>query len=89
LPPDRESRLADLIAKWTRIPVYRTTDGMQPEIDCIYVPSSGSILTLEEGLFRTRPVEGGCRRPGIDTIDAFLESLALHPARPAVGVVLS
>jgi two-component system, chemotaxis family, CheB/CheR fusion protein len=53
------------------------------------VASPDDVLTLETGLFRTRPVEGGNRRPGIDTIDAFLESLAQDSGSRSIAVIFS
>lgn len=80
LPPSHRSGLPNLIARWTRLPVRLATDGMRPEADTVYIPSPDQILTVENGVFRTRPAEGGGRRPGIDMIDAFLESLAMGKA---------
>ena len=40
-------------------------------------------------VFRTRPAHGGQRRPGIDTVDAFLESLARERGAQSIAVVLS
>ncbi|HEX2828370.1 MAG TPA: chemotaxis protein CheB [Burkholderiales bacterium] len=89
LPPDRTSRLESLVGKWTSLPVRAAVDGTRPQIDCIYIPSPDHILTLEQGVFRTRPIEGGERRPGIDTIDAFLESLAAEQGTRSIAVILS
>ncbi|CAH2804964.1 MAG: Multidomain signal transduction protein including CheB-like methylesterase, CheR-like methyltransferase and BaeS-like histidine kinase [uncultured Paraburkholderia sp.] len=89
LPAGQPSGLAELIARWTPMRVRAAADGDMPETNCVYVPSPDNILTLERGTFRTRPAEGGSRRPGIDTIDAFLESLALQPKPRAVAVILS
>ncbi|QYY29950.1 hypothetical protein K2O51_11715 [Cupriavidus pinatubonensis] len=36
-----------------------------------------------------RPAEGGSRRPGIDSIDAFFESLARHAHSRLIAVALS
>lgn len=89
LPLGQPSGLASLIAKWTPMYVRVAADGTRPEVNCVFIPSPDNILTLECGIFRTRPAEGGGRRPGIDTIDAFLESLVLHPNPRPVAVILS
>ncbi|SAK99766.1 signal transduction histidine kinase with CheB and CheR activity [Caballeronia fortuita] len=89
LPADKTSGLANLIARWTRLPVRAATDGTRPVANCVYVPSPDRILTLEDGVFRTRPAEGGERRPGIDTIDSFLESLSQREAPRSLAVILS
>lgn len=62
---------------------------MRPKAGTIYIPSPDDILTLEHDVFETRLLEGGGRRPGIDTIDCFLESLALRTEPPPVAVILS
>jgi two-component system, chemotaxis family, CheB/CheR fusion protein len=89
LPPGQTSRLAGLVASWASMPVRTAEDGGRPEPNCIYVPRPDDILTIEQGVFRTRAIEGGGRRPGIDTIDAFLESLATDQGSRAIAVILS
>src|SRR5262249_38414380 len=89
LPPGQPSGLATLFQKWTLQRVRPAGDGVRPEANCIYLPSPDHVLTIEQGLFRTRPIDGGARRPGIDTIDAFLESLAADRGPQAVAVILS
>lgn len=89
LPPTHSSVLSTLISRWTAIPVHTATDGSRPDTNCIYIPSPEHILTLEGGIFRTRAAKGGSRRPGIDSIDAFLESLALYIGPRPIAVILS
>ncbi|MDR5817284.1 CheR family methyltransferase [Caballeronia sp. LZ033] len=89
LPAGLPSGLPGLIARWTRMPVQRAIGGARPKAGTIYIPSPDDILTLEHDVFETRPLEGGGRRPGIDTIDCFLESLALRTEPPPVAVILS
>jgi two-component system, chemotaxis family, CheB/CheR fusion protein len=89
LPAGQPSSLANLVARWTSMSVRSAADGTRPESNCVYVPSPDDILTLEEGVFHTRPAEGGGRRPGIDTIDAFFESLALRKGPRPIAVILS
>ncbi|MDR5761245.1 chemotaxis protein CheB [Caballeronia sp. LZ035] len=89
LPAGLPSALPGLIAKWTHLPVERAVDGARPKAGTIYIPSPDDILTIERDVFHTRALEGGGRRPGIDTIDCFLESLALRTEPPPVAVILS
>lgn len=89
LPPGQPSSLANLIANWTPMRVRSAAGGIRPEPGNVYIPSPDHILTLERGEFRTRPADGGGRRPGIDTIDAFLESLALQQGPRPIAVILS
>jgi len=89
LPPGANSHLADLVKKWSPVPVLAAMDGTLPNINAIYIPSPAHILTFENGVFRTRPTDGGGRRPGIDSIDAFLESLAQREKPSPIAVILS
>ncbi|MDR5784560.1 CheR family methyltransferase [Caballeronia sp. LZ065] len=89
LPARQSSSLAHLIARWTRLPVLPAADGTLPEAGCVYIPSPDHVLTLEDNIFRTRPAEGGSRRPGLDTIDSFFESLAQRETPHPVVVILS
>jgi two-component system CheB/CheR fusion protein len=86
--PGEANQLANLVGKWTSLPVGAASNGERPEPNHVYVAGPDDVLTLEGGLFRTRPVEGGSRRPGIDTIDAFLESLAHDRGAHALAAIL-
>ncbi|MGF6545250.1 CheR family methyltransferase [Paraburkholderia youngii] len=86
--PGGSDELVNLVSKWTLLPVRAANNGERPEPNHVYVAGSDDVLTLEGGLFRTRPVDGGSRRPGIDTIDAFLESLAQDRGSHALAAIL-
>jgi two-component system CheB/CheR fusion protein len=85
----RPSSLTELIAGWTSMPVRQVVDGVAPQRSVVYVVSPDDVATLERGVFRTQPAQGGCHRPGIATIDAFFESLATERGGSAIGVVLT
>ncbi|WP_277184605.1 chemotaxis protein CheB [Caballeronia sp. BR00000012568055] len=87
--PGQRDQLVRLLDKWTPLPVCMAMHGERPAPNRIYVASSDDVLTLEHGIFRTRPAEGGSRRPGIDTIDALFESLAGDRGPKAIAAVLS
>jgi len=89
LPHDRPSDLPSLIARWSRLTVEIAADGVRPGANTVYIPSPDRILTFYEGAFHTSPAAGSRRRPGIDTIDAFLESLACRESPRSVAVILS
>ena len=89
LPPGSPSGLSGLLRNWTAMPVETATDDTRPQPGAIHLPSPDAILTLEDQRFRTRPAEGGQRRPGTDAIDAFLESLSPQEAARTVTVILS
>ena len=87
LDPDHESMMAELLAKRTAIPVHQISDGDAVEIDSLHVIPPGSVLRIEDGLFRLDPFEEprGLRRP----IDSFLSSLAHAQGDRAAAVILS
>lgn len=89
LTPDQPSQLAALLASWTAVPVHEACEGMRLACDRIFVAPPGHALALEDGVFATRALERAGARAGIDTIDAFLESLAADCGPRAVAVVLS
>jgi two-component system CheB/CheR fusion protein len=87
LHPDHPNQLAALLEKATPLPVCEAADGMKVEPDHVYVIAPGKELTLEKGRLQCRSL--GAERAGIDSIDAFLESLATDRGQQAIAVVLS
>lgn len=87
LPPDRESLVADILGKKTRMPVLQVEDGMPVRPDHVYVIRPGHTLTVKNGMLRLGPpLEApGHRRP----VDDFFRSLAEEQQQRAVAVVLS
>ena len=87
LPPDRNSLMAEVLAKRTRMPVRQIEDGMAVEPDHVYVIRPGHTLTIGNGrLHLTVPLETrGHTRP----VDDFFRSLAAEQRERAVAVVLS
>jgi two-component system CheB/CheR fusion protein len=82
-------QLLKLVKKWSPLTVHHARDGDPPEPNHIYIANPDDILTLESGVFCTRPAEGGYRRPGIDSIDTFLESLAKDRGAQSIAAILS
>ena len=87
LPPDRESLVAEILAKHTRMPVQQIRDGMRIEADHVYVIRPGHTLTLLDGVLHLgaqveRPRHG---RP----VDDFFRSLAEEQRERSVCVILS
>lgn len=89
LPPGSPSGLSTLLRIWTAMPVHAAQGDTRPCPAAVHLPAPNDILTLEDRRFRTRPAEGGQRRPGTDAIDAFLESLSPLEAARTVAVILS
>jgi two-component system CheB/CheR fusion protein len=85
LDPNHESRLPDLLAPNTGMPVATVTDGLPVAPNHVYVIPPKADLTLEQGHLRLLP-----RRPGLHLpIDIFFESLAQAQGGRAIGIVLS
>jgi two-component system, chemotaxis family, CheB/CheR fusion protein len=85
----KPSRLVQLLSQWATLPVHQAIDGERPKRGHVYVANPDDVLMLDRGVFRTRSAEGAQRRAGLDTIDAFFESLAQECGSQAIGVVLS
>jgi len=87
LSPDRESILAELIAKKTGMPVVEVSDGMLVEKDHIYVIPPGMDMAILNGKLSliARPQKGVPHMP----IDYFMYSLAEDLKNRAIGIILS
>src|SRR5215510_785116 len=87
LDPKRESILAELLSKATKMFVKEVKDGMRVEPDCVYVIPRNTDMAIENGALRLSPREAprGQHRP----IDHFLRSLAVEKRDRAIGVILS
>ncbi|MGH2820102.1 MAG: chemotaxis protein CheB, partial [Actinomycetota bacterium] len=86
LDPTHESRLPEVLARTTAMPIGTVTGGLRVEPDRVYVIPSNADLTIEGGVFALTP------RAGVDRhtpIDHFFRSLAQEQEGRAIGVVLS
>jgi len=87
LDPNHESLMAQLIERYTTMPVRQIEGGETIESDHVYVIPPGSGLTVEDGVLRLTEFTDprGMRRP----IDDFFEALALDRGERAACVILS
>ncbi|HEX7913978.1 MAG TPA: chemotaxis protein CheB, partial [Paraburkholderia sp.] len=87
LDPQHESRLRDLLAEVTRMPVLEARDGLPVEPDHVYVIAPNTTLAMANGICQVTPRgEGrGVHLP----VDHFLKSLAEDCQARAIGVILS
>ncbi len=87
LSPDRESRLHEVLANLTSLPVRVAADGMPVEPDTVYVLPADAVLGMEDGRLRLQRPEAGqrARKP----IDIFFSALAADHGEAAAGIVLS
>ena len=88
LPADRKSMLADILGRWTHMPVTEAHDGDLIEPNHVYVPPPHAVVTVKGGRLGIRlnsPDDIQIPRP----IDAFFDSLGSAVGDQAVGIVLS
>ena len=87
LPPKRESMVADIVGKKTRMAVHQVENGMRVEPDHVYVIRPGNTLTIRDGrLHLGEPLEKpGHTRP----VDDFFRSLAEEQRERAIGIIMS
>ena len=87
LDPARESKVTEILARTTRIPVLQATDGMRVEPDHVYVIPPNCDMTIDHWVLHLRDREP--HRSANTTIDTFLRSLAVGHGSDAIGVILS
>jgi two-component system CheB/CheR fusion protein len=87
LDPKHESRLADLLAKTTRMPVREVADRAPVQPNHVYVIPPNTIMTLAEDGLHLAPRSDlrGQHLP----IDHFFKSLAEQRPTASIGVILS
>jgi two-component system, chemotaxis family, CheB/CheR fusion protein len=87
LPPERESMIADILAKKTQMLVQQVEEGMPINPDCVYVIRPGHVLTIKEGKFHLGEQLGArvANRP----VDDFFKSLAEEQRERGIAVILS
>lgn len=87
LDPQRESAIATILSRITRMSVVQIEDGMTIQPDCVYVIPPNCDLAVAGLQLRLTPRE---RTRTINaTIDIFLRSLACEHGQRAIGIVLS
>lgn|GEM_PF-4329099 len=76
LAPDHKSILADIVSRFTRMPVFEVEDGMKMQPNCVYViPPSADLALVNGELQISEPMaQRGRRLP----IDFFFRSLAQY-----------
>ncbi len=87
LSPDRESLLPEIIARFTSLPVHVITDGMQIEVDNVYLLPTDAVLSVEKRALHVQPQDSHRRER--KPIDVLFSSLAAEFGELSAGVVLS
>ncbi len=87
LAPDHHSILTELLQRYTRMKVMEVADGMEVNINCVYIiPPNCDMAFLNGTLQLLEPAEArGHRLP----IDFLFRSLAHDQRERAIGIVLS
>ncbi|MGZ8453961.1 MAG: chemotaxis protein CheB [Candidatus Binatia bacterium] len=87
LEPHHESRLADILARSTPMPVSEAAQGQKVESNHVYIIAPNVNLAIVEGRLQVSPraETRGLHLP----IDFFFRSLAVDQRTYAVGIVLS
>jgi two-component system CheB/CheR fusion protein len=87
LDPSHPSKLSEILARATRVPVREATHRTRPEPNTVYVIPPASDIVLSDGLLQLSPRSEVKRihRP----IDPFFRSLAEEKGHQAIGIVLS
>jgi PAS domain S-box-containing protein len=76
----------ELLARHTDMAVVEATSGLRPEADHVYVITPGTVLVVENGVFKVTLADDASRSAPIDT---FFASLAGDFAEQAVAILLS
>jgi two-component system CheB/CheR fusion protein len=87
LDPARESKVTEILARTTTIPMLQAKDGMRVEPDHVYVIPPNCEMTIDHWVLQLRDREP--HRSANTTIDTFLRSLAVAHGSDAIGVILS
>jgi len=87
LDPEHASMMAELVRRFTPMPVTEVTDGLQVEANRVYTIPPNRSLAMDQGLLRLTPLEErrGLRLP----IDTFFRSLAADLGERAICIILS
>ena len=88
LSPTRKSMLAEIISRWTTMPVAEAADGETVKPNHVHVVPPGHVVTIGQGRLRLRAFQPDAPRE-TTPIDEFFDSLASDLGEDAIGIVLS
>ncbi|GAA3105970.1 chemotaxis protein CheB [Rhizobium viscosum] len=87
LSPGRESRLHEVIARYTDMEVVLAADRVKVVPETVYVMPENVVLSLHDGVLLVKPLDVNSRER--KPIDVFFGELAKDQGEFAVGVILS
>jgi len=87
LDPTRKSSMPEILARFTRMPVYLAAEGMKVEANSIYLIPPDKYMGIAKGSLYLEEVadDRGMRLP----VDFFMHSLAQDKGANAISVILS
>ena len=86
LDPEHESKLPELLAKTSKMPVLEVANNTRVKQNHIYVIPPNRSMTINDGVLKLLPRQ---QANGRRSIDHFFESLANDLRNQAIGVILS
>ncbi|WP_343715073.1 CheR family methyltransferase [Inquilinus sp.] len=84
LDAHHKSAMAELVGRFTRMPVVQIEDGMTIATDCIHIIPPNTTLTMRGDAFQIETP-----RSHASTIDSFFRSVAEQHGETAAGIILS
>ena len=87
LDPARRSLAAELLGKYTKMPVTEATDGLRIEANHVYTNPSDQQISIRQGTLRLEQPHSAIERRL--PIDYFFRALGEDQREKAVGIVLS
>ena len=87
LDPDHESKLPELLAKTSKMPVLEVVNNTQVKQNHVYVIPPNRSMTINDRILKLSPRKRANERSR--SIDHFFESLANDQRNQAIGVILS
>jgi two-component system chemotaxis response regulator CheB len=87
LTREHPSKFAEILSKFTHMPIHRVTDTKQLEPDNIYVLTEDKMMVVEERHLKVR--KRYTREIINKSIDIFFKSMAKDFRENAIGVILS
>lgn len=88
LAASRKSMLAEIISRWTPMPVSEAEEGSPVVANQVLVIPAGAVAELRDGHLALRKVGSETPR-STASIDVFFDSLAASLGEAAIGVILS
>ncbi len=89
LAPGRESHLAEILGRVSRLPVSEAREGMAVEPNHVYVIPPSVNLTILDGALHLSELHSHSGGGPAHPIDSFLQSLAADCGARSMGVILS